>query len=569
MKWLGIYLIALVACAVSVSAEDTNALSTADTNLTTAADRALAGLTDAIPADTNAPQTERWLSLQDCIQIALEHNFTLRIARYNPQIARYNLWGSFGVYDPGFSASVVHNYDLSPGGVDAQGRSFVGSQTESDSIHSGFAGLTPWGLNYSLGVSATDQTVNRPTVLRGTNITGFTTNTFFDTTGTNPVTLLSPVFNTIPSVSHTEVTSGQAGALTLTQPLLKNFWIDADRYTIFVDKKEVQKSEADFRDTMMTVITQVETAYFRMIQGYENVAVQEKALELAEQTVSENKKRLEVGAMAPLDEQQAEAQAASSRAALLKAQSDASTLVRVLKSLLSDNYTNEWYRLSIKPLDKLLAIPQEFNLQESWRKGLAQGGAPVRLQQLRLTLEEDKANVRLQRNQVFPELDVTGSYGYSGAGREFSDAFSQIQNRNAPFWSVGAQMTVPLSQTAARNSLRAAKAVRDQQELTIKLQEQNTLISIENDIATSRSDYESVHATHDARLYAEAALAAEEKKYQNGKSTLFDILGLQEKLTSARSDEITALANYNVDLATLAFDEGSTFERHHLDLKIQ
>ncbi len=568
IKRFGILLIS-AALALSTRAQETNASTLGGTNLTTTADRELAGLTNSLPADTNAPQRERWVSLDDCIRIALRHNFSIQVARFNPQIARYNLSGSYGVYDPTFSGGYSHDYDLSPGGVDAQGRPFAGTGSESDNFQSGISGLLPWGLNYNLGLSASDQTFIRPGVGLGTNITGFSTNTFFDTTGTNRVTLLSPVFNSFPIRTQSEVSSAQAAALTLSQPLLKNFWIDQDRYTIFVNKKEVQKSDADFRDALMTAITQVETAYFRLIQGNENVSVQAKALELAEQTLSENKKRVEVGAMAPLDEQQAEAQAAASRAALLKAQSDAGTLQRVLKNLLSDNYTNEWYSISVKPLDKLEAIPQEFNLQESWRKGLALGGNPVRLQQLRLTLEENKANIRLQRNQVFPELDVTGSYGYNGTGREFSDAFEQIQNRTAPFWSVGAQITVPLSQTAARNSLKAAKAVYDQQQLTLKQQEQNTLITIENDIATARSDYESVKATHDARLYAESALDAEEKKYQNGKSTLFDILGLQEKLTSARSDEVTALANYNVDLATLAFDEGSTFERHKLDVKIQ
>jgi outer membrane protein len=311
----------------------------------------------------------------------------------------------------------------------------------------------------------------------------------------------------------------------------------------------------------------VETAYLRVIQANENVVTQEKALELADRTSSENRKKVEVGAMAPLEAQQAEAQAAATRATLLKVQSDANTLQRVLKSLLTDDYTNAWLNVIIKPKDKLVAIPQEFNLQESWRKALAYGGSPVRLQQLRLTVQENEARVRLQRNQVFPELDVTGSYGYSGTGKEFDNALDQVGSRNLPFWSIGAQITMPLSQTAARNNLKAAKASRDQQKMTLKFQEQNTLITIENDIANARNDYETVHATHEARLYAEAALDAEQKKYENGKSTQFDILGLQAKLTTARFDEISALTAYNVDLATLSYDEGTTFER--LEIKIE
>ncbi|HEY1490690.1 MAG TPA: TolC family protein, partial [Verrucomicrobiae bacterium] len=257
----------------------------------------------------------------------------------------------------------------------------------------------------------------------------------------------------------------------------------------------------------------------------------------------------------------------AARATLLRVQSDEGTAQRVLKALLSDDYTNSWFNIIIQPKDKLTAIEQQLNLQDSWRKALAYGGAPQRLQQLRITVQENEKRVYAQQNQLFPELDLTGSYGYNGLGREYSDAFSQIQKGSAPFWSIGAQLSVPLSQTAARNNLKATKASRDQQQLTLKSQEQNTLITIENDIATVRNDYESIQATREARLYAEAALQAEQKKYENGKSTLFDILGLQSKLTSARFDEVSALATYNVDIATLSYDEGSTFDRLEINLE--
>jgi len=564
MKRIGI-LLAAILCVFSTRAQETSTSNAGGPHYSPIPNTSTDGLKLAPGNAMTTNMVERWLSLQDCIQIALQHNFTIQINRYNPQIARYNLWGAYGVYDPNFTASVDHSYNLSPGGIDEQGRAFAGTESESDNLRSGLAGLLPWGLTYSLGVSASDQTVTRPTILSGTNIVGFSTNTFFDV-NTNPVVLLNPTFNSIPSKSAFETTSAQAGALSLTQPLLRNFWIDSDRLTIFLNKKELQKSEADFRDTLMSTITQVETAYLRLIQANENVLVQQKALELAEQTVSENKKKVEVGAMAPLEAQQAEAQAAATRATLLKVQSDAGTQQRVLKSLLSDDYTNSWLNVIIEPKDKLTAIPQDFDLQESWRKALAYGGSPVRLQQLRLTVQENEERVRAQRNQLFPEVDLTGSYGYNGSGREYSDAFGEIQRGDAPFWSIGAQMSIPLTQTAARNNLRAAKASRDQQKLTLKAQEQNTLITIENDIANIRNDYESIQATREARRYAEAALDAEQKKYENGKSTLFDILGLQAKLTQARFDEVSALAAYNVDIATLSYDEGSTFDRLQINL---
>jgi len=68
---------------------------------------------------------------------------------------------------------------------------------------------------------------------------------------------------------------------------------------------------------------------------------------------------------------------------------------------------------------------------------------------------------------------------------------------------------------------------------------------------------------------AEAALAAEQKKLQNGLSTSFFVLQLQETLTAARTTEALALADYNKALAQLAFAEGSTLHKRNLLLEVK
>ena len=95
------------------------------------------------------------------------------------------------------------------------------------------------------------------------------------------------------------------------------------------------------------------------------------------------------------------------------------------------------------------------------------------------------------------------------------------------------------------------------------------MITIENDIANANTRFQQVTATRAARIYAEAALDAEQKKLESGKSTSFVVLQLQRDLTSAASAEISALANYNNALAQLALDEGSTLERRHVSLEVK
>jgi outer membrane protein len=520
--------------------------------------------TATVVAQTNAPETRK-LSLAECIEISLEHNFDVQIVRFNPQIARYTLAGSYGAYDPSLSLSGQHENSTQPGGVDTQGRIFAGSEAQINSFAAGLNGVLPWGMNYNLGASASDQWGTKPGVaINPNNPTGFTTNTFLDGGG-NTVTLISTNFGTVQTRIPYENTSAQAAALTLSQPLLKNFWIDPTRYQIYVNKSNIKITQEDFRAQVMTTMTSVEAAYFNLISAQDFVRVQEQALALAEQLLAENKKKVEVGAMAPLDEKQAEAQAASSRADLLAAQASLDTARRVLKNLLSDNYAKDWADVVVAPTDLLLALPQHFDLQESWRMGLAKSPS---LTSKRINLNVAKYNIRLQRNQLFPQLDVIGSYGYNGSGQEFSDAFGQIGNQSNPFWTIGGQLSIPLGQSSARNNLKSAKAGQAQLALQLKQAEQTLLITIENDIGTAKADFEQVDATHQARLYAELALDAEQKKLENGKSTNFEVLSLQSNLTTARANEIKALANYNVALAQLAFDEGSTLERRNVSLNL-
>jgi outer membrane protein TolC len=518
--------------------------------------------TNSSTSATNAVETKS-MSLEDCIEIALHHNLDVQIQRYNPEIAAFNLGGLYGGYEPNLYVNGEHDENQQPGGVDSQGRLIPGAEIRTDRYSGGFSGLLPWGLNYNLGINLNDQTTIRPPV-SGSTITNVIQNTFFVPSWGSNVTFLSTNNSStaVPGFT-TETYSGEAGFLQLRQPLLKNFWIDNTRLQIYLDKKTLQSSELTLRGQVMTTINAVEQAYYNLIFSQENVKVQQKAVELAERQLAENKKRVEVGAMAPLDEKQAESQVASSQADLLNALGNEETQERVLKSLLSDDYS-KWANATIQPTAKLLAIPQRFDLQDSWRKGLAL--RPDLLSQ-RISLEKQGYIVKYQRNQLFPQLDVVGTAGYNSSSPTFNGYLDQFKNRDNLFWSVGGQMTFPLGNSSARNSLKAAKAAKDQASLGLKQLEQNVMITIENDIANANTRFQQVTATREARIYAEAALDAEQKKLESGKSTSFVVLQLQRDLTSARSAEISALANYNIALSQLALDEGTTLERRHVTLQ--
>jgi len=480
-------------------------------------------------AQTNGVPAAREMSLQDCVQQALTHNLDVQIQRVNPQISLFNLDSAYAGYDPVFNFSGLHRYN-NTGAEFQSGQRIAGSQYNSDTYSSGFSGGTPWGMTYDLRGSASSTAGNNP----------WTNGTFL------------PIQNS----------SGQAG-LGLTQPLLKNFWIDGTRLTIRLNKNRLQYSEQGVRGQIISSITAVENAYYELIFAQDNVKVQQEALDLAQTQLDQDRQRVQIGSLAPLDVQQDEAQVAKNQATVISALSAQGTADRVLKNLITDEYS-KWYAADIRPSTALQAPLQLFDLQDSWNQGMTQRPD---LLQARLNVELQGIQLKYLKNQVFPALDLIGSYGFNGAGGQFGDTFNQMNEANRPFYTYGAQLSMPLSNVGPRNQLKAGKGSLKQLLLQLKQLEQSVMVEIDNAVGVARSDYEGVKATRQARVYAEAALDAEQKKYTVGKSTTFTVLQLQNNLTAARLQEIRALVDYNKALAALAAAEGSTLERNSIQLE--
>jgi outer membrane protein TolC len=519
-------------------------------------------------AQTNLPPNARELSLQDCIELALKHNLDLKIDRYNPELQLFGLEAYYGYYDPTLTLSGQHDHSLSGQQLVSGGFSVAGSKRDDDSFSGNLSGYLPSGASYTLGTLS-------PIVdaygVQGGSVFDFTqpfivTNsvTFLTNNTLTSVTRLQTNFVQKAGISSFESSGGQVG-IQVSQPLLKNLWIDQNRLNIRVAKNRLKYSEEALRLQIMQIITSLEQAYFDLIYFRENVLVQEKAVELAERLVAENRKKLEVGTLAPLDLQSAEAQAATSRAAVIKARADLGTQERVVKLLITDEYT-AWASLELIPAGTLTAQPPIVNLQDSWSKGLTQRPELV---QSKLDVERAGIQLKYSRNQLFPELDVFATGGYAGAGKEFSDALHNIEERNLPFYTYGGRLSYPLSNTSARNNYKASKATLEQMVLTLKKLEQNVMIAIDNDIGNIRADFDQVHATRTAREYQESALDAEQKKLESGKSTTYTVLQVQRDLTTARGQEILALDAYNKVLSQLSLDEGSTLERLGIKFEVK
>jgi outer membrane protein TolC len=492
--------------------------------------------------------TARSISLEECVEMALKNNFDLRIERHNVEQARYGVRMFETVYDPllSFSARREQSSGLNQSFSDGVGgppgvRNVTRSRNYLDTLGYSVSGLGPMGSQYAVPVQYT----------RGTG-DGYTYRSWD-----------AFAFNW-DTVAYAEYQA--RASIDLQQPLLRDFAIDNSRRNIQMSRKTLKMSEFIYRARIIDVVTLVRLSYYELIFARENVKVQEQALKLAEKLLDNNRKTFNAGRMAILEVLRAESLVASTKADLLIARQQVSIQENVLKSLVTKDLP-EWKNVSVQPAEQLVAVPEVFEVQESWRTGLIKRPD---LAQLRVGLERRDIDVRYNKNQTLPDLRLVGSYGRKALGMGAEDVFSDLHFRDkAVDYFYGVELSFPWGNREAKLRLAQVKDQRQQAELTLQKMQQDIMVQIDDSINSAKASFDRIGATRQATEFALRVLQAEESKEGVGLSTPFMIMQYQKDLTTARSQEVRALADYNRALANLAKAEGTTLERLKINLEIK
>jgi outer membrane protein TolC len=504
------------------------------------------GVSWALPlAAQTTNVTLRTISLDECIEMALQNNFALRIERYNIELVRSDLKQAETLYDPlfNFRTRSAQRTSLNQAWSVIGERTVAKDHVNRDIMEFEVSGLGPMGLSYNLPLQ------------------------FERTFGPN-FKWLEQDLSKFPFITYHDRLYKEyraTAAVELRQPLLKDFLIDGARRTVMVSKKLLKMSEYTYQVRMMEIITAVRLAYCDLIFARESVKVQEKALELAEKLLNDNKAKVRAGTLPPLDEKQAESQVAITRADLLSARQFLMTQENLLKNLITRDLP-EWKNISLVPTELLVAVPEALDVQESWRTGFIKRPD---LAQLRVDLERRDIEIRYRKNQTLPDLSLITSYGHNALGNGAEDLLYDVHKDKSPFYYYGIELSFPLGNREAKYRLAQRKDERAQAELVVQQLQQNIMVQIDDAISSAKSSFDRVAATRQASEYAELAWQAEQKKLENGKSTSFFVLQFQRDLTTARSQEIRALADYNKALARVAQAEGTALERLKINVQFK
>lgn len=460
----------------------------------------------------------RALGLMEAIRSAVSNNFDVRIERIEPELAETDIEAAKGAYDPVISAAGEHREIKTDS-----------SRVRRDTVGFGLDGRIPTGATVGIGIDTQEEGRR-----------------------------------SIPGNVATRVGTGSATVISARQPLLRNMWIDQFRYAIDISRKQLKISELGFRLRLLSTISAVEQTYFEWIAARENVRVQEEAVALARQQAREYGIRTRIGTARPLDQQQFESQAASSEAALLIARRNLKVQENALVDLITTDFEG-WHGFALEPRDQLPTIERTYDLQESWTRAFERRPD---LHQLIIGLEQLGLTEKLRYNQIFPQLDLTGLYGYSGTRDSMGGVYRDLADANKPTWAVGLEASFPIGNRAARAGLRAARLQKEQAEERLRQARQTIMVQVENAINEARTGWARIPATRAAREYAAAALNAGQLQLAAGTATALEILTLQQNLTAARSDEIRALVDYNKAVTVLLEREGTLLDERGFTLNV-
>jgi outer membrane protein TolC len=460
------------------------------------------------------------LTLQECIERALSGNLDLQIERVTPAISAWSIVSARGAFDPALTGSVSYldaSEPLSPERALSLGRDT----------------LTDQQLQTNLSVTGTLQAGTRY------ELSAFDTRT----SGT-----------LAPSGVHTGTTS-----LTLTQPLLKNFG-RANTTALRVARKDRQIAIEQTAGRVMDIVSEVSRAYYELIFAIEDHKAKLEDLQRAKALVVDNRTRVEIGVMSPLDVTQSEAGAAEREEAVIVAERAIVERQNALKRLIASDVT-AFSGVSLRPAESLPDEPPPTDAAESTRIALA--GRPD-VQQARHEIERRGLLRAFNRNQSWPEVDLETSYGFNARGATTREWATDVTDRDHPVWSVGLTATIPLGNRQADAAYRIAGLEEERAGLALRKVEQDVIVQVDNAVGQVQTNAKRVDATRVARRLAEESLKAEEAKLRAGASTSFLVLQAQSQLAAARSAEIRARADVGASLVDLARVEGTTLQKHHI-----
>ena len=466
------------------------------------------------------------LTIEQAVELALKNNLGLQIERLNPQIEDEAIAQARSAYAPTFTTA------FSTSGSTTQPQNFTEGSTafSTDSIGSRVTfnqSSLPWS---NTNVQAT---WNGSRTTTGRLGAGFNPN-------------LNSSFN-----------------ITATQPLLRNFLVNPVKNQIQQAMISRQIADITLRQRVVATERNVRQSYWNLVGAIERLKVARQNLELSQSQLKNNRVRVEVGTMAPIDIIAAEAEVAGNEEAVIVAEADIRAREDALRVLVFDPNQPDFWTARIEPTNQPVLQPLQVDTEGAIKAALE---ARTDIVNARRQLQISDLSLKLSKNQTMPDLSVQASATGTGSGgtqftyvpgtivvetqtnRSFGSTLGDAFGFVYPNWSVGAQFSYPIGKAAAEANYARAVLQRRQTDAQLKNLEMSIVQQVRTAARNVQSNYQRVQSTRIARELAEQRLNAQTKRFDVGLSTLFELTQAQRDVVLQRNAELNAVIAYNQSL---------------------
>lgn len=475
------------------------------------------------------------LSLEDAIEVALERNLGLIVSRFNDADAELDLEQTFGLYDLTATAELAATGEASPS-VSVLGGADV-STTDTETWNFGLNQLIMTGgsLSFAFNNNSSDSNSEFATV--------------------------NPAYRSDLDFS-------------LTQPLLRNFGKRLTERNIEIARTNLEISRETFTQQVTDSIQQVVNAYWNLVGTRAQLMVAERSLELAQQLHDQNKIRVEVGTLAPLELVQSEAGIATREEEIIRARAAAADAEDVVRQLLNLDRDAFW-DAEIVTMSKAETERRSVVLDDAIEMALEKRPEVI---SKRLSFDNLTLDSEYFRNQKLPQLDLTARYGFNGLGgpvtqRDFitreilfeapggySDALDQLVNGEFEGWRVALDLTYPIQNRSAEAQFAKAEVGVERATAELKDLELQIITEVRKAVRGLETAGQQIDSARVSRRLQQRTLEAEQKRYDNGMSTSYRVLEIQRDLVDAANREVTAVTTYRTALAEFLRSTGSLNE---------
>ena len=369
--------------------------------------------------------------------------------------------------------------------------------------------------------------------------------------------------------------------LSLTQPLLKNFGIDINKRNVHIANNEVDISDLEFKNKVIDIISDVEKTYWDFVFSLRDLEVKQKSLERAKDFQKRVKSQVLVGTMAAIETLQAESEVASREEFLLVSQDVIEDNQDKLKNILNIDFSSPKGLNPIYPSSEANILIQDINFDEVLKIALL--NRPDYLAQKK-DLKNKNIVVKYQENQIYPSVDLVGSLGVNGLsgeaititsgtfqgtrafGGSYGNSLTDALSTKYYDWEVGVKFSYPLGNRSAKSKLSASRLEKAKLILDIKNLEKKIILEVRESVRQLKTDAKRIKAATVARKLAEEKLKAEEKKFEVGLSTSFNVLEFQEDLAESQTNEIKTVIDYKQSRIRFRKSISSTLNYHDVTL---